>query len=81
MHLKSRSVEIFLKDKWMYCDDISLDYAFAQSVLFKIYGKTVQETGHKTKGAIGFCDQMFLLMCDPFFLTTSSLHCSFLVIA
>lgn len=37
----------------MYCDDISLDYAFAQSVLFKIYGKTVQETGHKTKGAIG----------------------------
>ena len=46
----------------MYCDDISLDYAFAQSVLFKIYGKTVQETGHKTKGsnpllchAINYC--------------------------
>ena len=34
----------------MYCDDISLDYAFAQSVLFKVYGSTVQETGHKTKG-------------------------------
>lgn len=35
----------------MYCDEISLDYAFAQSVLFKVYGSTVQETGHKTKGA------------------------------
>jgi hypothetical protein len=29
-----------------------VDYAFAQSVLFKIYGSAVQETGHKTKGHI-----------------------------
>jgi hypothetical protein len=27
-----------------------LDYAFAQSVLFKVYGSLVQETGHKTRG-------------------------------
>ena len=38
------------QEKWMYCDEISQDYAFAQSVLFKVYGSTVQETGHKTKG-------------------------------
>ena len=49
--LLSLSYDIYsLQDKWMYCDDISLDYAFAQSVLFKVYGSTVQETGHKTKG-------------------------------
>ena len=39
-----------VEDKWMYAEDISVDYAFAQSVLFKVYGSTVQETGHKTKG-------------------------------
>jgi hypothetical protein len=27
-----------------------VDYAFAQSVLFKIYGNNIQETGHLTKG-------------------------------
>lgn len=31
-------------------DEISKEFAFAQSVLFKIYGGAVQETGHKTKG-------------------------------
>jgi hypothetical protein len=39
-----------IQDKWVYCDDISLDYTFAQSVLFKVYGSVVQETGHKTRG-------------------------------
>ncbi len=39
-----------VKDKWIYLDHISLDYAFAQSVLFKIYGGSVQETGYRTKG-------------------------------
>lgn len=34
----------------MYCEDITLEYAFAQSVLFKIYGNSIQETGHLTKG-------------------------------
>lgn len=37
-------------DQWVYVEDISLDYAFAQSVLFKIAGGSIQETGHKTKG-------------------------------
>ena len=37
-------------DQWVYVEDISLDYAFVQSVLFKIAGGSIQETGHKTKG-------------------------------
>lgn len=37
-------------DEWIYVEDLTLDYAFAQSVLFKIFGGTIQETGHKTKG-------------------------------
>lgn len=40
------------KDTWVYCEDISIDYAFAQSILFKIYGNSIQETGHLTKGHI-----------------------------
>ena len=36
----------------MYVESISLDYSFAQSVLFKIYGNTVQETGHMTRGHV-----------------------------
>jgi len=39
-------------ENWVYAEDISTDYAFAQSVLFKLHGRTVQETGHKTKGHI-----------------------------
>ena len=37
--------------------DISQHYAFAQSVLFKIYGSSVQETGHKTKGHISLTSE------------------------
>lgn len=40
-----------LEDDWVYVDDVSLEYAFAQSVLFKVYG-TSMETGHKTKGHV-----------------------------
>ena len=36
----------------MYVEDISLDFAFAQSVLFKVYGSVIQETGHKTRGHV-----------------------------
>jgi hypothetical protein len=39
-------------EDWVYVEDISLDYAYAQSALFKIYGGVVQETGHKTKGHV-----------------------------
>ena len=39
-------------DQWVFVEDISLDYAFAQSVLFKITGGSIQETGHKTKGHV-----------------------------
>ncbi|CAM9569065.1 unnamed protein product, partial [Ectocarpus fasciculatus] len=37
-------------DEWLYIEDISLDYAFTQSVLFKVYGSTIQETGYRTRG-------------------------------
>ena len=40
----------------MFVENISLDYAFAQSVLFKVYGSAVQETGHKTKGHVCVTD-------------------------
>ncbi len=43
-------------DQWVYVEDISLDYAFAQSVLFKIAGGAIQETGHKTKGHVCVTD-------------------------
>jgi hypothetical protein len=42
--------------EWTYCEDISTDYAFAQSVLFKIYGGIVQETGHKTRGHVSLTE-------------------------
>ena len=45
-----------LDDDWDYVEDISQHYAFAQSVLFKIYGSNVQETGHKTKGHVSLTD-------------------------
>ena len=49
----------------MYCDDLSLDYAFAQSVLFKVYGSTVQETGHKTKGMyINYQQFLYKAVCN-----------------
>ena len=41
-----------LDENWTFVEDISQHYAFAQSVLFKIYGSAVQETGHKTKGHV-----------------------------
>jgi len=41
-----------LQDCWVYEEDISIDFAFAQSVLFKIYGNVLQETGHLTMGHI-----------------------------
>ena len=44
------------EDSWVYAEDISIDYAFAQSVLFKVYGSSVQETGHKTKGHVCVTD-------------------------
>ena len=39
-----------VEDSVVFAEDISMEYALAQSVLFKVYGSTVQETGHKTKG-------------------------------
>jgi len=44
------------EESWSYTEDISIEYAFAQSVLFKIYGGVVQETGHKTKGHLSLTD-------------------------
>lgn len=38
------------REEWTYFENISFDYAFTQSVLFKVYGGVVQETGHKTRG-------------------------------
>jgi hypothetical protein len=39
-----------------YLEDLSLEFAFAQSVLFKAYGGVVQETGHKTRGHLSLTD-------------------------
>lgn len=38
----------------MYVEDLSLQYAYAQSILSKICG--LQETGHKTRGHISVTD-------------------------
>lgn len=38
-------------------EDISLEYTFAQSVLFKIYDRGVQETGHKTTGHLSLTEE------------------------
>ena len=44
------------QEEWAFLEDISVDYAFAQSVLFKIFGGIVQETGHKTRGHISLTE-------------------------
>jgi hypothetical protein len=44
-------------DQWNYIEDISIEFAFAQSVLFKVYGGVVQETGHKTRGHLSLTEQ------------------------
>ena len=44
------------ENDWDYFEEISLEYSFTQSVLFKIYGSTIQETGHKTKGHISLTE-------------------------
>ena len=50
-HLINNSYHHFIiQTSWVYCEDISQDFAYSQSVLFKIFGENVQETGHKTKG-------------------------------
>ena len=46
-----------IEDDWIYVDDVTLEYTFAQSVLFKVYGTTIQETGHKTKGHVCLTDE------------------------
>lgn len=38
------------ENPWNYSEEISLDYVFAQSCLYKIYGSNIQETGHLTQG-------------------------------
>ena len=39
----------------MFIDDISIEYAAAQSLLFKVFGRL--ETGHKTVGHVCVCDE------------------------
>lgn len=53
-----------IEDDWVFVEDISLQYAFAQSVLFKIYGNSVQETGHKTRGHTCLTDHDRVLAQD-----------------
>ena len=45
-----------IRNEWTYYEDISFDYAFTQSVLFKVYGGVVQETGHKTRGHVSLTE-------------------------
>eukprot|EP00638_Chattonella_subsalsa_P010550 CAMPEP_0117787184 /NCGR_PEP_ID=MMETSP0948-20121206/6252_1 /TAXON_ID=44440 /ORGANISM="Chattonella subsalsa, Strain CCMP2191" /LENGTH=405 /DNA_ID=CAMNT_0005616281 /DNA_START=171 /DNA_END=1385 /DNA_ORIENTATION=- len=37
-------------ENWNYCEDVSIDYVKAQSILQKVYNGKAQETGHKTAG-------------------------------
>ena len=39
-------------DKWCYCEEVTLGYAKAQSMIHRIYGNKIQETGHRTAGHI-----------------------------
>jgi hypothetical protein len=39
-----------------HLEDISLEFAFAQSALFKVYGGVIQETGHRTRGHLSLTD-------------------------
>eukprot|EP01035_Chromulina_nebulosa_P017950 gene17950-23577_t len=45
-----------IEDNWVYVEDLTLEFAFVQSLLFKIYGASIQETGHKTKGHVCVTD-------------------------
>ncbi len=45
------------EENWDYCEEINVEYAYSQSVLFKIYGAVIQETGHKTRGHICLTDE------------------------
>ena len=44
-------------DDFIFQEELTIDYAFAQSVLYKIYGTGVQETGHRTKGHTCLTDE------------------------
>lgn len=44
-------------DKWAYCEEVSLEYASAQSTLHKVYGNKIQETGHRTEGHVCVRDE------------------------
>ena len=50
-------VDSLSKESWTFFEEMTLDYAFAQSVLCKITGTNIQETGHKTKGHICVTDE------------------------
>ena len=35
---------------WDYADDITAEFCYSQSLLFELFGGSVQETGHRTQG-------------------------------
>ncbi|CAN0342320.1 unnamed protein product, partial [Phaeothamnion confervicola] len=37
-------------ERWTVCEDLSLDFCAAQSMLHLVFGSRIQETGHKTVG-------------------------------
>lgn len=43
-------------DKWSYCEEVTTEYAIAQSIIHRIYGNKIQETGHRTKGHLCVTD-------------------------
>lgn len=68
------------QNEWTYSEDISFDYAFTQSVLFKIYGGMIQETGHKTRGHVSLTeyDRYYLSMTTTTFTINSDIYlCKF----
>lgn len=64
-----------IQKEWTYFEDISFDYAFTQSVLFKIYGGVVQETGHKTRGHASLTEyDRYYCESPPFGMMVMSYH-------
>jgi hypothetical protein len=43
-------------DKWTFCEEITTEYAIAQSIMHRIYGNKIQETGHRTTGHLCVTD-------------------------
>jgi hypothetical protein len=44
-------------ENWTFCEEITTEYAIAQSTIHRIYGNKIQETGHRTLGHLCVTDE------------------------